>query len=465
MPTCYRHYSSLFIRESTVVAMADVVPRTPTPASRSSKAALASPPPLSSSDLTPPPSTQAPSKPTPTAGDRQTSPPFSTRPAPHDRHEPWRGPLPSTEEINRLPEVQMRDLLHDIIPALGESRMALAHTKLQLNLLQIETAEAAQRAEAEHDLTRREVEVLQAGSPDMQNRIALQPDPRSPLAQVQRHLETSISQSRELEVESFHLQRRLKQAKKVIKHLDGRNNQLSEDNHRLRDRIKQNREHFNELRQSSIPPASESPSQRKTPTARSRNPLDALLMADQILSADPSSLPSTPSPHRGLRYPGHTRGTHSLSSLPTTPLRHRLTTDDPLRTPINQIVSISQAASYSAPATHHPSRERPRQDRDSTISASEDEALTDQDIPASQASQAASNMLRRYPGPPSQESPARGKQERLVQKGLVGKVTKGHRKASQPEGPDVEGPPSKKRARVDNRNVGLGIGMWPSPQR
>jgi hypothetical protein len=397
-------------------------------------------------------------------GDTLTSPPSTTKPTPHGHHEAWKGPLPTSEEINRLPEAQIRELLNDVIPTLGESRMALAHTKLQLNMLQIETAEAAQRAEAEHDLTRREVEVLQAGSPDMQNRMTLQPDPRSPLAQVQRHLETSISQSRELEVENFHLQRRLKQAKKVIKHLDGRNNQLSEDNRRLRERIKQNREHFNELRQASMPLASESPSRRKTLTARSRNPLDALLMADQILSGDPSSLPSTPSPHRAIRYPGHTRGTHSLSSLPTTPLRQRLTADEPLRTPINQIVSVSQAASYSAPAVHVPSKERPRHDRDSTISASEDEAVTDEDVPASQASQAASSMLRRYPGPGSQESPVRGKQERLVQKSLAGKVSKGTRKASWPGG-DAEGTPSRKKARVDKGGVGLGIGMWPSPQK
>lgn len=449
---------------------------------------LASPPPLSTSDLTPPPSTQV--------GARQhhaplsesfVSPPSmpfaSARPTPHTRHhhhhDGWKSGFPNAEEVAKMPEAQMREMLNEVIAALGDSRMSLAHTKLQLNLLQIETAEAAQRAEAEHDLTRREVEVLQAGSPEMRLRLTMQPDPRSPLAQVQRHLETTITHSQELEGDNAVLQRRLKQAKKVIKHLDGKNAQLVEDNRRLRDRIRQNREHFNGLRQP-FPdaPATEPLLQRKSPSAatRSRNPLDALLMADQILHGEPTSLPTTPSPHRAIRYSGHTRGTHSLSSLPTTPLRSRhLTSDELLRTPVNQIISTSSyAPNFTAPARPTGSvefmgqaRDRPRHDRDSTISASEDEgddddeeALTDENLPASHASQTASHMLRRYSGPKTQEGSARGKQQRLVQKKLTGKATKGAntRKASQQVKGDAA--PSRKKARVDKDNVGLGIGGW-----
>ena len=454
--------------------MADVVPRTPTPASRTPKGRLASPPPLSSSDLTPPPSTQLPGK-SAHLRDTLASPPTTIKPTPNFNRTlgTWKGPFPSAEEISRLPSPQARDLLQQVVPALGESRMGLAHTQLQLNLLHIEAAEAAQRAEAEHDLTRREVEMLAAGSPDLRARVALQPIPSSPMAQVQRHLESAIDQGRTLGWENAQLQRRLKQAKKVIKHLDGRNAELLEDNHRLRERIRQNRDHFNRL-SGGFTPNLASPSQRNTPSsadprARNSNPLDALLMADQILSGEPASVPSTPTPHRALRYHGHhghVRGTHSLSSLPTTPLRNRtMTAEELIRTPINQIISTAPHVAFSAPPKQSTiATERLRHDRDSTISASEDEAITDEDVPASQASQAASHALRRYPGPSSQESPSKGKHERLVQKKLAGKVTKGGSKGVAADG---EGEPrSRKRARTGERkgSVGLGIG-WSSPQK
>ena len=205
-----------------------VIPRTPTPGSKGSKAPYASPPPIPSSDLTPPPSTQIPRHAEFLQADAHrasdagpASPPATTKPTPAMKYDSWKGNFPNVHEAQDLPEEQLRDLIAEVLPALGETRMNLAHTKLQLNLLSIETAEAAQRAEVEHDLTRREFEVLQAGSPDLRTRNALVPDLRSPLAQVQQHLDVAIQNGRELETENYQLQHRLKQAKKVIKHLIG----------------------------------------------------------------------------------------------------------------------------------------------------------------------------------------------------------------------------------------------------
>ena len=477
--------------------MSDITtPRTPTPGSRGSKA-LNSPPPITSSDLTPPPSTQMPKQ----SGiyfrelnhhqtARLVSPPATTRPTPRARPEFKNGQFPTLEDVSGIPDSQCRDIVQELIPALGETRMALAHSKLQLNLLSIESVEAAQRAEAEHDLTRREVEVLQAGSPVLRNRASLYPDPRSPLAQVQRHLESSIKQGRGLEVENYQLQRRLKQAKKVIKHLDAKNTQLTEDNALLRDRIKQNRDHFNEIRSfahqttgNGSRPSTQSPQRNRNIPAnssrqRKQNPLDALLIADQLLSGEALSVPATPTPHRAARHnASHIRGTHSMSSLPTTPSRSRpATADQALRTPLNQIVP-APLPSYSAPAKQLgqlPSSRR-REDRESTISVTDDEAMTDEDVPASQASQAASSMLRRFPGPSSQGSPRMGTQERLVQAKLLGKLSKpygyGERTEMfrEEEGSDgeTEGR-TRKKVRLDSggrEEVGLGIGLWPSPKR
>lgn len=449
---------------------------------------------MSASTFTPPPSTQLPKNGVSqhredTSSDapaRLASPPTTTRPAPRARTEFRNGQLPTLEEVRDVPDSQLRNLVLELIPAVGESRMALAHTKLQLNLLSIETAEWSQRAEAEHDLTRREVEVLQAGSPILRHRTALNPDPRSPLAQVQRHLESSIKQGRDLETENFALQRRLKQAKKVIKHLDGKSSQLLEDNQLLRERIRQNRAHFNEFRaftyQDYTPPLSAQAPPQRTKIAdnisahpNNQNPLDALLMAAQRY---PLSVPSTPTPNRANRYNHtHTRGTHSMSSLPSTPSRSRpMTAEELLRTPVNQIIPTSHV-NFSTPATQTTilSQNRVQEDRDSTISASDDEVLTDEDIPASQASQAASSLLRRYAGPNSQDSAKMSNQERMVQTKLTGKVSKqkGTKEKAVDRYDDVDdadgGNRLRKRARTNDmrsqEQVGLGIGLWPSPRR
>ena len=283
--------------------------------------------------------------------------------------------------------------------------MTLAHTQLQLNLLSIEATEAAQRAEVEHEMMRREAEVLRAGSPILQGRRANFGD-QSPFPHMQRQLEIALEAGRDLEADNYQLKNRLHQAKRIIKQLSGQKIQLSEENHLLRQRIKQNRAHVDAIR-----PTDTSPNIFPLPRARpanrpirsatpAQNPLDALLMADQILSGNPSSMPATPSPHRLHRQRnGHTRGVQSLSSLPSTPTRPRRmsATDLTAGTPANRITYPNlAAASYTAPAKHSREMRLRQEDRDGTISASEeDEALTDDDtITASQASQVATSMLK-----------------------------------------------------------------------
>ena len=407
------------------------------------------------------------------------SPPTSSRMTPFTQREPWNGRFPTKEEVKVIPETDLRDLVDELLPALGETRMALAHSKLQLNLLSIEAAEAVQRAEVEHGMTRREVEVLQASSPVLRSRAPLLLDSTSPFAQVQRQLEYSCERTRELEVDKFQLQRRLKQAKRVIKHIDGKNLRLSEDNKLLRERIRQNRDHADAMRLSNaqhplhtpkallqVPPQQEKVQLPQSNPALRQDPLDALLMADQILNSDAASVPATPTPARALRLnPGHTRGTQSLSSLPSTPTRIRPSTADELfQTPVNRIVSTAYH-SYSAPASRiaRSHLEPTPEDRDSTISASEDEAITEDDLPASQASQAASSMLRRFP-----DSHPAGQQEPQIQAKLSGKVTKPRSSKSSArdkrriESDGEGGPKVRKRVRAERRSgdrVGLGIGV------
>ena len=68
------------------------------------------------------------------------------------------------ESVEKMDEAQLRSLVSELLPALGEARVTAAHSKLQHSLLSIETEESAKRAEVEHEATRREVQVLQEGS-------------------------------------------------------------------------------------------------------------------------------------------------------------------------------------------------------------------------------------------------------------------------------------------------------------
>lgn len=351
----------------------------------------------------------------------------------------------------------------------------------------------------EHELTRREVEVLQTGPQAYRGASAYAtPEQKSPLDASHRHLELALRRCRELEADNAVLEGRLRQAKKIMKHLDAKNVQLVEDNLLLRQRIKQNREHLNSMRTSGALSVNGTPridygtpqikhTPRLAGSTRSiqlgsnrlggQDPFDALLAAGQALNGEANSVPTTPTHFRSLKPHGsHTRATHSLSSLPTTPHGSRaLTTDNTPFTPIARS-NLNERVSYSAPSTQYPyeDRARDREDRDSTISASdhEGEAYTEEQVPESQATQAATSMLRRTPVAMSggRASPAKV----FVQGKLFGQVKKigmeGHeqrvKRSFKAVGVNVDGSGSK-RARLEEsmgQRIGLGIDGFASPK-
>ncbi|MCJ1242711.1 hypothetical protein MMC14_010720 [Varicellaria rhodocarpa] len=401
--------------------------------------------------------------------------------------------LLTAEQVQGMHESDLRDLVFRLLPALGEARMSCAHAKLQHSLLSIETTEAAQRAVVEHDMTRREVEVLQTVSPILRSRVPNSAEIKSPYVSAHQ-VELNLKQARSLENMNARLEHRLKQAKKIIKHLDGKNTHLMEDNFALRQRIKQNREHIEAMQSSGIisagaafksMPTFSSHRGMSKPSNNSQvgghDPFGALLFAGAVLNAEPASVPATPTNRpRQLRFhPGHSRGTHSLSSLPVTPSRSRpLTADNTLHTPTNRTIPASHL-SYSAPNALLAAREYERcnEERDSTISASEtEEAYTDDDIPVSQASQIATRMLRLPSGlvlsdtrVPSMDS----KEELLKKKKLSNKVIKSssntsreqQRKAgsSSRQGEEKRASKKAKFGPLNQEHLGLGIGMWPTP--
>ncbi|KAL8800275.1 MAG: hypothetical protein Q9182_005299 [Xanthomendoza sp. 2 TL-2023] len=410
------------------------VPRTPSPAgpmrqdkhpakidnTSEMESQVRSTPPPGPIELTPPPSTQLPKHSrSSVVNDRResslASPPMTSQPSPPFSQGRLFGEVPTMDAVEKMPEEQVRTLVAELLPALTEARMSAAHSKLQHNLLTIETNEAANKAEVEREMTRREVQVLQE-SPRLLS-------PRSPHHSAQRHLDLALKKCRELQNTNEQLAQRMHAARKLIRELSGKNEDLTEDNHLLRQRIQQNRDHLNAMRSSGAlsvngTPLTDigTPALHRTPktpaTARSaqamnhtpggRATFDALLLADEVLkSHEANSVPSTPTrpKARKVSQAHHIRGAHSLSSLPSTPNRSRpITADGALVTPTPLRV-LNPRAGLAVPSKHlnyaAPSPPQ-REDRDSTISASEDEGEGyGQHVTASQASQRATEMLRR----------------------------------------------------------------------
>lgn len=434
-------------------------------ASHSDKSKFLSPPALSSSDMTPPPSSQVPPAPSrrtrSRSGSYLASPPDieKTLCVAYGASEN----LPTAEEIRAADEPRLRTIAKELLGVAQEARMSALHFKLQNSLLSFTSNEAIKRAEVEHQLARREVEILQ--SSEYRNRHA-ETKPLQPITNVE--LEMALKQIQDLERANATLDRRLRRSKKLIEQEREKSDQLGEENSLLKKRIRDNREHFSlMIENGSLSPSPQTeiqtPHRRPIPhftddshhlmsRGESSNPFAALLAADRVLNRESSHITSTPNRMRVPKHSasGHVRGSHSLSSLPMTPARSR---------------NNHQESQYQTPGRDSSERNR---DRDSTISASDnEEAETEEDVAGSHAGALASRMLHRNNLPISRRDVRSvgnaPKSSTLLQTKLFGQVKKAgverlpnklKRKAS------FDGAGSKK-AKAEER-VGLGIGTWNS---
>ncbi|KAI9673468.1 MAG: hypothetical protein M1817_002930 [Caeruleum heppii] len=484
---------------------------------------LSPPPPPSS--MTPPPSSQGPQKagstspsavaldgPTVVARTPSPSVVLPSSPPPTVAQSTESYTIPTEDHIIHAQTPELQDLLQQSIAEIKSLRTTAAHYKLQHNLLTIETEEAAKRMTVEQDMIRREVEVLQAADQTQ----ALDKQEGKQASNSNEQLATSSHVSliddlklycAEMQAQNGLLARRLKKAKKMILQRDGEYSTLADENLRLKKRIKENREHLNRFRrpgglydastprQSDEPPVTPQSNHLKVPSSArsthlsgSRNggedTFAALLLADQVLSAENASNPSTPSKSRlpKHRHLGHTRGSHSLPSIQTTPHDRRSGAEDKgvLLPPLNTI----HVPHHQAEANVDIIREKPRrrQSRDSTISASDieeraaeghmGESEEEYNVHESQASQLATNMLRRQSRTDgSVTSTPVSKSSGLLQAKLLGRVSKagmaasgggsfGKRKAEQqPQREEM----NVKKSRT-GEVVGLGIGGLDSPK-
>jgi len=411
---------------------------------------------------------------------------------------------PSGQDIAEASIEELRDMLKGVLAenskldiAAREARMSAAHYKLQHNLLSIETEEATKRMEVEHDMTRREVEILQRANQGFG-------DSNLPTQDFLAKLKDDI---RSLGIENSKLSRRLERAKKIIDTKDDQLVAFQEEKRLLLTRIKENREHLNRLRSpggifhfvANSPKVSNSysatPQQyRATPkhtsmTGRSvrqgrdhsQEPFAALLLADRVLHQENNSAPSTPivSHRPDPRTPSkHSRGVQSLSSLPTTPGSARPGTANSTLLPSVQFTPQGpRTTDRGSPIQQSRQRERRRKSRDSTISASDAEEMaratrayreeSEEEVRESQASSKATEMLRKDPRESFEVASSRAttptqvaEKSGLLQSKLLGMVvtkpTSEKRKRSEDS---YAADYSSKKPRAERKAIGLGIGF------
>jgi hypothetical protein len=397
---------------------------------------------------------------------------------------------PTPEQIFTATTEELQDMLKAVLAEnsklalrVGEARMSAAHYKLQHNLLSIESEDALKRMEVEHEMTRREVQVLQENKRDSGST---------------EYIKKMKEYCKNLEDDNLGLHRRVEKAKRLIEEKEDQLLDAQEEIRRLQDRIRTNREHFNVLRSPggplhiSTPKTGPSTPQqyRTTPkhtpatnrsvryvrerTQDNQEKFNALILAGSVLSQENNSAPSTPVLGRRPepRTPSrHNRGVQSLSSLPTTPGSGRSQNATTLL-PSAQFSPESEArvANTLSHAVNYQSRHRRRKSRDSTISASDNEDIShssgnptqssfrqeSEEIQESQASQSATEMLRADPRESFEVAASRSVTPTLADKTLqqskiFGAVTK--RKLEE----DVLSPAAKKIR--TGEGIGLGIGF------
>ena len=220
----------------------------------------------------------------------------------------------------------------------------------------------------------------------------------------------------------------------------------------MRDRILENREHLNQYRRNSRLSRFESTprSMYSTPLRRQRqdqsqDPLHALVQASEMASSQEAGRPSG-------QKKGHSRNTHSMSSLPTTPHRvqkpvyqtpsHRATQAKiPSTAPLPRTSALRTPDVYSQ---HLPVNQAQPTYSEGTVSVDNDseaetDIIEDDEIDESQASRTASQMLRT-----SQEQQSAKKESfkgpGMKQTTLFGSIQKPHLD---------RGPPPSKRARTE----------------
>jgi acetyl-CoA acyltransferase 1 len=324
---------------------------------------------------------------------------------------------PTARQVLDASADELRAMMQNCIAEHVKLKMEAAHHKLQYNLLSLQADEDAKRAAVEHEMTRREVEALRMTEHSRQARRELSAAPDS--AQT-KYLQMKMCYEAAVE-ENETLNRRVKLAKKVIQQKEEEIMSLAEERDMLLNRIRENREHFHILcspggifhgaltpkQQTISTPQQYRATPRQTPRSAHREArperdhgqerLDVLL---QALSQDNNSAPSTPTTaHRPQprTTSKHTRNVQSLSSLPTTPISRPRGEHGGLLPSVDLVPHTEPTRRYSTQRFGRPSpplrRDAGRKSRESTISAEDNEELARQALESVAAAQHSASFL------------------------------------------------------------------------
>ncbi|KAK3682295.1 hypothetical protein B0T22DRAFT_280403 [Podospora appendiculata] len=360
---------------------------------------------------------------------------------------------PSPRQIAEASADELRSMLQACMADQGKLKMETAHHKLQYNLLSLQADEDSKRAAVEHEMTRKEVEALRIAEYSRQAREDLT---AATEANQAKYVQLKIWYEETLE-ENNNLLKKLKAARKVIQQKDDEIGSLTDERDMLLNRIRENREHFHHLcspggmfhgvmtpkTQSAVTPVQHRATPRQTPKSVNREArtdrdhskenfavlLQALSQGNNDVN---NSAPSTPVTGRSAPRIAakHTRNAQSMSSLPTTPVARSRLDNGGLLPSVNLVPQTEPPYRQTrfipeTPTPGRSSRER-RKSRESTISAEDNEELArqalqvasyasresrslrsshhqpagdeqEEEVFESQASQAASELLRRDP--------------------------------------------------------------------
>jgi ribosomal protein L29 len=346
---------------------------------------------------------------------------------------------PTPSQISDASVEELRSMLQACMAEQARLKMEAAHHKLQFNMLSIRADEDTKRAAVEHEMTKKEVQALQQAECARQARRDINTASESAQA---KYLQLKVLHEQVLE-ENDVLHKKIKAARKVIQQKEDEIASLTDEREMLLNRIRENRDHFRILCSpggmfhGAVTPKAQATSPQQHRSTPRQNPRAAhrdhhqegFAVLLQALSQDNNSAPSTPiiGQRPAARVPlKHTRNVQSMSSLPSTPVGRNSGSGRGLLPSIDLVPQTEPPQRHSRfladmPATPT-SRER-RKSRESTISAEDNQELArqalqsiasrgshhsrgshrrlsgeegeEEEVFESQASQAASEMLRR----------------------------------------------------------------------
>ncbi|KAI7281614.1 hypothetical protein KC345_g4023 [Hortaea werneckii] len=271
--------------------------------------------------------------PTPSASHMSTPPPTVDTQSQSQRQRPASAGTMTADEVATASAEELRAHMLAMQSALHEAKTTAQHYRLQHTMLAQESQAALERMAVEARMAQYENDVIHIASEQhhaAQSHLAPSSQP-PPLPEgtipVQKELYQRLCRDVQLLTEhNQSLQRECSAQEKVIGRQEGEIASLSDKVLLMRERIREHREHLHKIRSRSgrttdaTPRSVYSTPQRPSRTAQdhSQQPFAALLQASEMARQEGRANISS---GRKKQKTGHNRNTHSLSSLPVTPVQ------------------------------------------------------------------------------------------------------------------------------------------------